>query len=154
MRSYKVALAGVPTSMQRISAASPRHAALEYFRSHRHANTILVSTSIFSEHTFRPSDFADEVPQLKADELPVALPIVEPYDPARDPFVIACRASFILVSLACGALAARYFLWQRDVPPGVVLSICAAMSFACGVVPSSATLRRWLARSPQSLDAR
>ncbi len=140
--------------MQRISAASPRHAALEFFRSHRQANTILVSTSIFAEHTFRPSDFAAEFPQLKTDELPIALPVVEPYDPARDPFVIACRASFILASLVCGGLAARYLLWDHDIPPGVVLSICAAMSLACGVVPSSATLRRWLARNPQSLDAR
>ena len=154
MRIYKVASAGVPTSMERILAASPRHAAVEFFRSHRQRNTILVASNIFSERVFRPTDFADEFPQLRIDELPLALPVKEPYDPARDSFVVAARAFFIAAALVLGGLAARFLIRDRDIPAGVVLSISAAMSFACGVVPSSLTLRRWLARDPQSLDAR
>lgn len=154
-KSYRVVYAGIPSSQRVLAASSPRDAAMTFFASRPLQNSVIVHSGLLKEEVFSWQDFANDVPELRGVQLPFESEKLPPYDPARDPIVRPFRAGilvagFVLLAIAVMAAASGVF-------PGIAvvfLAVSGIVALLVGTLTSAKTLRRFIARDPNSMDAR
>lgn len=154
-RIYKVAYAGVPSSARKITAGSPREAALAFFATKPLRNSVIVSTGLLGEEVFSWSDFTCEIPELRSAELPVETERLPSYDPRRDPMIRLFRGTILLAGFS--QLAGAWIMSAREDLPAValvLLIISGGVTLSIGALASARTLRRYATKDPQNLDAR
>jgi hypothetical protein len=118
-------------------------------------NSVIVSTGILSEEVFRWSDFTLEVPELRSTELPIEAERFPRYDPRRDPIIRLFRAVIVLAGFFL--LTVTWLASDSDELPGValvLLTLSGIVTLSVGALASARTLRRYISRDPESLDAR
>lgn len=80
MKKYKVSYAGLPSSETKISAASPKLAALTFFSRGPCRNSIIVSTGWLTEKSFSCEEMIKDIEGVNIEDIPLK---VRKKDPPR-----------------------------------------------------------------------
>jgi len=154
MRRFRTFYAGLPRSVQFVTASSAREAAMKFFARSPLRNSVIVEVGLLREEIFSWRDFSTEVPELRSAALPLVAARAPRESASRDPFVAIYRAVWLLSGLMM-LVGAWWFAFDQElwgiaiflVPAGIV-------SLAVAFLARSTTLRRMLTREPSNLDAR
>lgn len=73
MRNYKVSYAGLPSSEVKLSASTPKLAALKFFSQSPCRNSIIVGKSWLTEEAFTCEDMIKDIQGVSIEDIPLKI---------------------------------------------------------------------------------